>query len=166
VNEEFEGLEKKVNWDDLEEEQRDTVSFIFRHIFLPTLSNLTIAIEVLREKVALLDNSNVVELEGKFDEFIKNNKLVLADFYSDNCIACHRYISVFDFLSGKNGGVKFVRVNVDKHPELIERFNIDAIPVIMAFKNGMLSGKIVGSHPELHRRVEQVEGLIKKLNTI
>ena len=64
-----------------------------------------------------------------------------------------------DILNGKNPMFNFqltFKVNVDEQPELANQFMVDAIPLVLLFKNGQLVNKSVGYRPK-----EQIEAMLK-----
>lgn len=153
--------EHSVEWDDLNEEQKN--AFAFAHsLFVPVLNGIASELNSLEEKVSLLCQPKI-EAVSSVEDFISKNRLAILDVYSDNCPACHRYNPVLDVLSGENGGVAFGKVNVEEHREVLDKFDLNAIPVIMAFKDGKLVDKVVGANPSLSKRYQKISDLVKKL---
>ena len=86
----------------------------------------------------ILNNQN-------FDTTIKNNEVVLVDFYADWCGPCQALAPTLENLSNQYDGKAVVaKVNVDKTPELSQQFGVRSIPALFYFKNGELVGKQVG----------------------
>jgi len=161
--EEFEKYleDSKVSWDDLNEEQKKGFAFA-RALFAPVLNGIASELKSLEEKVALICQPKVDTISS-VEDFISKNRLAILDVYSDNCPACHRYNPILDVLSGENGGVAFGKVNVEEHREVLDKFDLNAIPVIMAFKDGKLVDKVVGANPSLSKRYQKISDLVKKL---
>lgn len=87
--------------------------------------------------------------KDNFDETIKNNEVVIVDFWASWCMPCKMVAPVFENLAKKyKGKILFAKVNVDENPEIAERFGIMSIPNFIIFKNGEKIGEIVGAMPE------------------
>jgi len=69
---------------------------------------------------------------------INNSKSpTLIDFYADWCEPCKRLSPIFEELSKKYlGRVKFLKVDVNKYPEIAQDFAVRNLPCLI-----MLSGK-------------------------
>jgi len=72
---------------------------------------------------------NLIEIESveQFDEKNKTGK-VLVDFWAEWCAPCRMMLPVIDQLSQENKDVTFLKVNVDKVPELASRYGVKSIP--------------------------------------
>ncbi len=58
---------------------------------------------------------------------------------------CRMLAPVMDEVSEKYGDkAEFVKVDIDKNPELAARFGIMSIPLVAVFKNGEEAAKSVG----------------------
>lgn len=74
---------------------------------------------------------------------------VIVDFFAEWCGPCKMLAPVFSKLSDEyNGGVKFVKINVDEAQELAVKFNVMSIPTILFFKDGKVAGQQMGALPE------------------
>jgi len=86
----------------------------------------------------VLDNQN-------FNATIKNNDVVLVDFYADWCGPCKALAPILESVSNQfDGKAVIAKVNVDKNPELSAQFEVRSIPSLFYFKNGELVGKQTG----------------------
>jgi thioredoxin 1 len=89
-----------------------------------------------------LDNTN-------FDATIKNNDVVLVDFFADWCGPCKALHPSLEKLAlGVNSRTVIAKVNVDQNPELAQRFGIRSIPALYYFQKGELKMKHVGLQSE------------------
>ena len=87
--------------------------------------------------------------KDNFDSTIKENDVVLVDFYADWCGPCQSLIPRLESLAGTyEGKAKIVKVNVDQNRELSELFGVRSIPALFYFKNGELAGKQQGLQPQ------------------
>jgi thioredoxin 1 len=70
---------------------------------------------------------------------------VVVDFYATWCGPCRVLSPMLDKLAGPLAGkIKFFKVNVDESPGLAQNFQIQGIPTVLLFKDGRLTGRIIG----------------------
>ncbi len=79
-------------------------------------------------------------LEKDFDSLIKDKK-VLVDFYADWCGPCKMLAPVLEEISDKIS-IDILKVDVDKFPDIAERYNVFSIPTIYIIDKG----EILKSH--------------------
>ena len=81
-----------------------------------------------------------------FDETIGSATVpVLVDFYADWCGPCRILGPVVDELASRHAGQMLVlKVDTDRDGELATRFEVRGIPTLVAFQNGVESGRHVG----------------------
>ena len=84
--------------------------------------------------------------ESEFDEkVIKNDKVVIVDFYAEWCGPCKMMSPIIDSIAEELGdAVKVGKVNSDDEMDLAEKFGIMSIPTIIVFKNGEVYKTFVG----------------------
>ena len=84
--------------------------------------------------------------EGEFDaEVVQSSLPVVVDFYATWCGPCKILSPRLDELAGPLANqVKFVKINVDEAPSLSQRFDIQAIPTLIFFKNGKVVDRLIG----------------------
>ncbi len=91
----------------------------------------------------------VVELNREnFDEFVKQNKIVVVDFYAVWCGPCMMLAPIIEQLAAEMPSISFAKVNVDNARELAMKYGIMSIPTLLVFVNGNLVDRIVGSMPK------------------
>ena len=77
-------------------------------------------------------------LPGEFDSKVLNNeKKTLVLFYADWCPYCANFKPTFEEINSSNLQKKVALINEDENP-LWDRFNIQAIPTMIAFQNGKI----------------------------
>ncbi|MCK5788319.1 MAG: thioredoxin [Chlamydiia bacterium] len=98
--------------------------------------------------------------EQEFENFIKNNGLVLVDFYADWCAPCRKLTAVLENLSTTIDDVEIVKVNIDEAQQLSTQLGITSIPTVILFQNGVQKIKHVGL---LHE--EEIINMINSLSS-
>lgn len=82
-------------------------------------------------------------------ESIKNNGVVLVDFFADWCGPCKMLSPVLEELSKEyEGKVNIVKVNVDQEGELASQYGVMSIPNMFILKDGAPVKQIVGYQPK------------------
>jgi thioredoxin 1 len=79
--------------------------------------------------------------EANFEAEVLQSALpVLVDFYGVWCPPCRQIAPMLDKLATENADkVKVVKVNVDENLNLVQKYQISAIPVLLFFKNGNIA---------------------------
>lgn len=82
-------------------------------------------------------------------ESIKNNGVVLVDFYADWCGPCKMVAPVLEELSHEyEGQLSIVKVNVDQENELAAAYGVMSIPNLILLKDGKIVKQAVGYQPK------------------
>ncbi|MBQ1388503.1 MAG: thioredoxin [Clostridia bacterium] len=91
-----------------------------------------------------------------FDKEVLGSELpVLVDFYSDSCVPCKMLAPVLSQIESEHSEIKVVKVNVNFDIELAERFEVQAAPTLIFFKNGEEKARHRGAV-----RKDEIEALI------
>ena len=92
----------------------------------------------------------VTELnESTFDAFIDDNKNVLIDCWAPWCGPCRRMGPIIEELSKDlEGKVAVAKLNTDESPGISARFEINAIPTLLIFKDKVMLEPLVGLRPK------------------
>ena len=96
--------------------------------------------------------------ENTFDSILKDNKLVLVDFWATWCGPCRMVAPIMEQLAQHyEGKVRIAKVDVDENPGLASKFGIMSIPCLYFFKDGEVVGKQVGLLPKdaLLKKIEE-----------
>ncbi|MGM0608430.1 MAG: thioredoxin [Candidatus Muiribacteriota bacterium] len=102
-----------------------------------------------------------VTSEEDFDNVIKENKLVVADFYADWCPPCKVLAPILEEVAADfENQVKVIKIDVDNNQELAKRFEVSAIPTIIYFKDGEIDETDVGA-VEKETLIERFEALMQ-----
>lgn len=92
-------------------------------------------------------------------EVLKNEQLVLIDFWRPGCNACLIMNPVIEEIAEEfNNRVKVGKLNVVENPETAKMYKIPAVPTFIIFKDGKIIERAVGLRPK--------QILIDKLNSL
>jgi thioredoxin len=96
-----------------------------------------------------------------FKDTIKNNAIVIVDFWADWCGPCKSFAPTFEAASEKYPDVAFAKVNTEEEREMAAGFNIRSIPTLMVFRDEIILFAEAGALPAsaLDQLVEQVKAL-------
>jgi len=90
-------------------------------------------------------------------QVLESKGLVVALFWATWCSPCRAILPIFEQISREQTEAKFVQVNIDEEKDLVARYEISRIPIILFFNNGSRVDSIVGLIPK-----GKIEELIKK----
>ena len=86
-----------------------------------------------------------------FDKIINSNTLTLVDFWAQWCAPCRIIAPIIEDIAKKYAKrIKVGKVEVDKNPELAERFRIFSIPTLVLIKEGNEVKREVGLVSKSH----------------
>ena len=79
-----------------------------------------------------------------FNEIINGDKPILIDFYATWCGPCKTMHPIIEAIGQEvQGKARVLKIDVDKNSTLATRYQIQAVPTLMIFKNGT----VVWKHP-------------------
>ncbi len=107
---------------------------------------------------------NVAPADSRtFQATVESNILVFVDFYADWCGPCKLIAPAIDKLADEyHSMVKFVRLDIDRNPDVAQRYGIKSIPTLIIFRNGKPFKRMVGASPIGHYRGE-LQKVISKM---
>lgn len=83
--------------------------------------------------------------ENEFDEAIKAEKVVLVDFFATWCGPCQM---LGEELEKIQKDYNIVKIDVDKAQNLAMKFDIEAVPTMLIYKDGSQVERLEGYYPE------------------
>lgn len=83
------------------------------------------------------------------DEVLKSQQPVLVDFWAEWCGPCLMLGPVIDELATEYAGkVRVGKVDIDKAPQIAQKYEVISIPTVLLFKNGVAVQRVVGARPK------------------
>ncbi len=81
-----------------------------------------------------------------FSNIIHGNTPVLVDFYTDWCMPCRILSPILRSLAEDMGDeVRILKLDIDKHKEIMQRYKIYSVPTIFIFQHGEVIWKGSGA---------------------
>lgn len=93
--------------------------------------------------MAKIVNSN------EFKEAIKEEGVVVVDFFANWCGPCKMLAPIFEELSNEmEGKTQFIKVDVDQSVDIAREYGVQSIPTMAIIKNGQPVETMVGFLPK------------------
>jgi thioredoxin 1 len=96
--------------------------------------------------------------EQNFEDTLKKGGILFIDFWAEWCGPCKAFAPTFEKASEAHADITFAKVNTDEQQGLAQAFEIQAIPTLAVFRDGVLVGQNAGALPgsALEGVIEQV----------
>ena len=101
----------------------------------------------------IVNEMPVIELTSQnFNQEIRNNNLLLVDFWAEWCGPCKSMHPIFTRMAKKYKQIRFARVTVDDAQDIAMKYGVQSIPTFIMFKNGEIANTMVGAvgEPGIH----------------
>ena len=97
---------------------------------------------------------------SSFQDLLDNSQIpVLVDFYATWCGPCQMMAPILEEVGASlRDRLLVVKIDTDKYPNLASKYQVEALPTLVLFKNGQPAEKIEGVH--------QAQQLIGHLSTL
>lgn len=92
--------------------------------------------------------ANVFTTANFENEVLNSDVPVLVDFWATWCMPCKMLAPTIEELAKEENGYKVGKVDIDKDPELAQRYRIMSIPTVLVFKDGKVASTSVGLQPK------------------
>jgi len=95
--------------------------------------------------MSFMGNEPVHLTDANFEETIKNNSLVLVDFWAGWCGPCRALAPTIEELAKEYAGKVLVgKLDVDENPNTAEQFQVSSIPTAVILKDCCEVDRIIG----------------------
>ncbi len=72
---------------------------------------------------------------AEFESTIKNNEMVILDFWASWCAPCTQFAPTFEKVSAEYPDIIFAKVNVEEQDELANMFQVRSIPTLVFMRD-------------------------------
>lgn len=98
------------------------------------------------------ESSHIVHIDSNVDfktHVLDKRGIFLVDLFSNRCPPCWALAPIISSLADKYAGkVTVCKVNVDRVPEVAQRYGVSSIPTVLIINNGKKIKRLVGLQPE------------------
>ena len=82
-------------------------------------------------------------------ELIQNHQYLVVDCWAEWCGPCMTIAPMIQELAGEFGGtIAFGKCDADMNRDVMRTYQISAIPTLLFFANGALTGRLTGAYPK------------------
>jgi len=100
----------------------------------------------------------MIVTDSTFDETIKQNKLVLIDFWADWFGPCKKVSPILDEISSEFN-LPVGKLNIDENQVKPQEYGVSSIPTMVLFEDGIQIKTIVGAMPK-HQMIKELSDWI------
>ncbi len=94
--------------------------------------------------------------DASFRSTIAQGRFIV-DFWAAWCGPCRMIAPLLEEIARERSDVRVAKLNVDENPRTSAEFQVQSIPLLVFFKDGRETGRLVGAHPR-----HNIEAAIKQ----
>src|SRR5262245_22595488 len=107
--------------------------------------------------------ASTIELtEANFEAAVTKGGILFIDFWAQWCGQCRAFAPVYEAAAAKHSDIVFGKVNTEEQPGLGAAFEIQAIPTLAVFREGVLLFSEAGAIPA--PALEQLIAKVRELD--
>ena len=105
--------------------------------------------------------STIDVTDDTFQDTVTQDGIVFVDAWADWCGPCKQFAPTYEKASEKHTDVTFAKLDTEANQQLASALEIQAIPTLMAFRDGILIYQNAGALPPaaFDDLIQQVKGL-------
>jgi thioredoxin 1 len=86
----------------------------------------------------------IVNEQNFEQEVLKNEKLILVDFYADWCGPCRMLAPILEKMGSDRNDFDIAKLDIDKNQNLAMQYGVQSIPTMIVFKDGKSVDGMIG----------------------
>ena len=91
--------------------------------------------------------STIDVTDDTFQDTVTQDGIVFVDVWADWCSPCKQFAPTYEKISEKHADVTFTKLDFDANQEVVRGLGVQAIPTLMAFRDGILIYQNAGAMP-------------------
>ena len=92
--------------------------------------------------------STIKSTDSTFDTLVKENKIIIFDFWDTWCAPCLQIAPVLEEISNEMKEIKIAKHQLSDNPNVPTRFMVKGIPTMILMKDGNHVSTLVGAQPK------------------
>ncbi len=85
--------------------------------------------------------------DKSFDQAIKDNQIILVDFWAEWCGPCRRVSPILEEISSEHN-LPVGKLNIDENPKKTQEYSVHSIPTMVLFVDGKPVHTVLGAKPK------------------